>query len=227
MPDIDPAALSRPGPAVTSSTSTPLPPLKAISTTTPASSKPTKTISIGQRIDLEPIYTSLKQSIGTDNWPSYKEAISLFVLGHLDQKELCTRIDPFLTIDPSTLHFHNQLIAALYGNVTRDLPDHTGVAAFVSANDKPSQNVTKPISGDAAEQRLKTEVMNLPARDRRRLKDIPDTGEQVDGVSGAISAYHVAKGMRIPDMVPSSAGGHNKTSPWPPANKPLSFISDP
>lgn len=34
--------------------------------------------------------------------------------------------------------------------------------------------LSKPVSGDAAEQRLKTEVMQLPARDRRRLKDISD-----------------------------------------------------
>ena len=30
------------------------------------------------------------------------------------------------------------------------------------------------MAGDAAEQRLKTEVMQLPARDRRRLKEVPD-----------------------------------------------------
>jgi hypothetical protein len=34
--------------------------------------------------------------------------------------------------------------------------------------------VSKPVSGDAAEQRLKTEVMQLPPRDRRRIKGIPE-----------------------------------------------------
>lgn len=69
-------------------------------------------------------------------------------------------------------HLHNQLIAAIYGNVVRDLPD-PGVAPWVSANDKPTV-LSKPVSGDAAEQRLKTEVMQLPARDRRRLKEVPE-----------------------------------------------------
>ena len=215
MPDINPAALSRIGPTASPSTSsTPLPSLKLINTSSAAASatKPSKTVSMGQRIELESIYTSLKHSIDVDNWAPYKEAISLFVLGHLNQKELSARVDPFLTIDATTLHAHNQLIAALYGNVTRDLPDHSGVAAFVSANDKPNINISKPVSGDAAEQRLKREVMTLPARDRRRLKDIPDTGGSVDTVSEAVRAYHLAKGMRMPDMVPTSAGGHNKTS---------------
>ena len=52
------------------------------------------------------------------------------------------------------------------------MPDQ-GLAPWVSANDKPSAAAgNKPVSGDAAERRLKGEVMQLPARDRRRLKDI-------------------------------------------------------
>lgn len=41
----------------------------------------------------------------------------------------------------------------------------------MSANDKPTV-LSKPVVGDAAEQRLKTEVMQLPARERRRLKEV-------------------------------------------------------
>lgn len=52
------------------------------------------------------------------------------------------------------------------------MPDQ-GLAPWVSANDKPSTNTgSKPTSGDASERRLKGEVMQLPARDRRRIKDL-------------------------------------------------------
>jgi transcriptional coactivator HFI1/ADA1 len=52
------------------------------------------------------------------------------------------------------------------------MPDQ-GPAPWVSANDKPVPPSTiKPVSGDAAERKLKGEVMQLPARDRRRIKDI-------------------------------------------------------
>lgn len=69
-------------------------------------------------------------------------------------------------------HLHNQLVAAIYGNVTREMPDQ-GLAPWVSANDKPSTSTgSKPTSGDASERRLKGEVMQLPARDRRRIKDL-------------------------------------------------------
>lgn len=83
------------------------------------------------------------------------------------------RIDGILTSQSGeTEHLHNQLIAAIYGNVTREMPD-LGVASWVSANDKPTTGAgSKPVNGDAAEQRLKWEVMQLPSRDRRRVKDI-------------------------------------------------------
>jgi len=52
------------------------------------------------------------------------------------------------------------------------MPD-LGLASWVSANDKPTANTgAKPVTGDAAERRLKGEVMQLPNRDRRRIKDL-------------------------------------------------------
>lgn len=52
------------------------------------------------------------------------------------------------------------------------MPDQ-GLAPWVSANDKPAVGAgSKPTSGDAAEMRLKGEVMQLLSRDRRRIKDL-------------------------------------------------------
>ena len=95
-----------------------------------------------------------------------------FPIGRLNQNELAFQIDHYVTTDPNVEHLHNQLIAGIYGNVSRDPPE-PGVASWVSANDKPTV-LSKPVSGDAAEQRLKTEVMQLPARDRRRIKEAAD-----------------------------------------------------
>lgn len=192
MPDIDPAALSRSDSMTIANPS--LLSLKQVNGySTPPSQKAPKTVSTAQRIDLEPLYTSLKAAIG-DHWTKYKDALRLYILGtlrytgtlsdnldgltqhspigHLNQNELSFQIDYFVTADPNTEHLHNQLIAGIYGNVTRDPPE-PGVAPWVSANDKPTV-LSKPVSGDAAEQRLKTEVMQLPARDRRRIKEVPD-----------------------------------------------------
>lgn len=52
------------------------------------------------------------------------------------------------------------------------MPDQ-GLAPWVSANDKPAATTgIKPVSGDATERRLKGDVMQLPTRDRRRIKDL-------------------------------------------------------
>lgn len=166
---------------------------------------------MGQRIDLEPLYMALKLAIG-EYWVPYKEATSLFILGQLNQAELSARIDHFFGSDLNKEHLHNQLISAVYGNVTRDLPDHV-VASWVSANDKPTI-ASKPVTGDAAEQRLKMEVMQLPARDRRRLKEIPES-DPFDTVADMLVEYHQAKQVRVPDVAPMSAGGMNKTN-WEP-----------
>lgn len=190
MVDINPAALSRPSVNL----STPILATKSINVSVPPLQKPKTSQLIPARIDLEPIYTALRAHIGLEQWTIYKEAVSNFLLGlstpqtycppcpetnrypfvgRLNQAELSARIDPILASpDGSKEHLHNQLIAAIYGNVTREMPDQ-GLAPWVSANDKPSANTSnKPVSGDAAERRLKGEVMQLPSRDRRRIKDL-------------------------------------------------------
>jgi transcriptional coactivator HFI1/ADA1 len=128
--------------------------------------------------------------------------------GQLNQSELERRINPFLIADPSLTHTHNQFLLAIRQNASRETPE-PGVAAFVSANDKPTSS-SKPVSGDAAEQRLKTEIMQLPARERHRLKAIQD--EPADAFQSMMAEFYDVRQIRPPDLVPASAGGNIKTS---------------
>jgi transcriptional coactivator HFI1/ADA1 len=73
--DIDPTALSRPA-----ISTTPILPPKTISLSALNAPKVSKSSHVPPRIDLEPLYTALKLVIG-DHWGTYKETISLFVLG--------------------------------------------------------------------------------------------------------------------------------------------------
>lgn len=91
MPDIDPAALSRPDSISQPSTSLVI--NKQNNTPTAPAPKAQKASNTVQRIDLEPLYTSLKAAIG-DQWGKYKEATSLFILGeavkpiHMDSQSI-------------------------------------------------------------------------------------------------------------------------------------------
>ncbi|TGJ88622.1 hypothetical protein E0Z10_g133 [Xylaria hypoxylon] len=206
MPDIDPAALSS-RPSVSVST----PVLKTITVSTPATQKITKTSQIiPARIDLEPLYTALKAVIGIEQWNTYKDSTTQFILGRLNQVEFSERIDPIL-VSPNgeKTHLHNQLLAAIYGNLTREMPDQ-GLAPWVSANDKPATNVgAKPVTGDAAERRLKAEVMQLPSRDRRRIKDLAlNDFDPLDAMTDMFMEHHRGRNTRAPD-VPQSATGLN------------------
>ncbi|EPS31235.1 hypothetical protein POX_h09533 [Penicillium oxalicum] len=196
---IDPAALSRPDSSNAA---------KAAATTSSTAVKSSRSLPSVPRLDLEPAYTELKAAIG-DKWAEYKEATASFLLGHYNQNEYASRVDYFLCADTKIEHLHNNFICAIFANLTRDLPDH-GVAVWVSANDKPSL-VSKPVSGDAAEQRLKTEVMQLPPRDRRRIKAIPERDPN-DAPAPELEIYHQAKQIKLPSQVPASAGGLNKTN---------------
>ncbi|KAI1389935.1 transcriptional regulator of RNA polII, SAGA, subunit-domain-containing protein [Hypoxylon trugodes] len=208
MPDIDPAALSRP--SVTLSTTT----LKSITVSAQPSQKVPKTSQIiPARIDLEPLYTALKSAIGNEQWNAYKEATTQFVLGRLNQVEYSERIDPIL-LSPNgdKTHLHNQLLAAIYGNLTREMPDQ-GVAPWVSANDKPTTNVgAKPVTGDAAERKLKGEVMQLPSRDRRRIKELAQNDfDPFESMANMFTEHHRGRPTKVPDAPQSaSANGLNK-----------------
>lgn len=83
MPNIDPAALSR-SETFTQPTSLSLGQSKPNGAPIALTFKTIRTTATAQRIDLEPLYTSLKAAIG-DNWTQYKEAVSLYILGMCDQ----------------------------------------------------------------------------------------------------------------------------------------------
>ncbi|KAL2157663.1 hypothetical protein VTH06DRAFT_5146 [Thermothelomyces fergusii] len=206
MVDINPAALSRPSVGL----STPVLSKQSINVSAPTIHKAPKTSQlIPARIDLEPIYTALKASIGAEQWPTYKETITSFLIGRLNQAEFSERIEPILaSADGTREHLHNQLIAAIYGNVTREMPDQ-GLAPWVSANDKPSTTAgTKPVSGDAAERRLKGEVMQLPPRDRRRIKDLAHNDfDPYESLANVFTEHARMRHPKSADVPASAAAG--------------------
>ncbi|PHH70234.1 hypothetical protein CDD80_6156 [Ophiocordyceps camponoti-rufipedis] len=208
MPDIDPAALSRP--VVT--LSTPILSHKTLSISSAGTIRPVKASQIiPARIDLEPVYGPLKAAIGAEQWLIYKETTAEFLTGRLSQAEFSDRMDPLLGGDNGEKdHLHNLLVAALLGNVTREMPDQ-GIAPWVSANDKPVAPVaSKPVTGDAAERRLKGDVMQLPARDRRRIKDLAQMDfDPHDALANAFIDSH-RKPTSIPEPSSSAVGSINK-----------------
>jgi transcriptional coactivator HFI1/ADA1 len=138
--------------------------------------------------------------------------------GRLSTNEFNDVTDSFLSTSSQTEHAHNSLVCAILYNVAREKPEHLGPAIWVTAaTDKSSTaGPSKPnIASDAGEQRLKVEVMALPARDRRRLKGIGAGADKVEDDSllkRKYEDYYQAGKIRVPENVPPSAGGLNKTN---------------
>lgn len=132
--------------------------------------------------------------------------------GRLNQAEYSERIDPIISSQHGDKeHLHNQLLAALYANVTREMPDQ-GLAPWVSANDKPAIGTgTKPVSGDATERRLKGQVMQLPSRDRRRIKDLQQNDVCTNAPVRHIDCANISCAVLTPPLLVRSlrlARGH-------------------
>ncbi|KAL9058318.1 MAG: hypothetical protein Q9162_001773 [Coniocarpon cinnabarinum] len=180
--------------------------------TTSTSQKGSKPAQVSPRVDVEPLYTTLKAGVG-EAWGSYKSAVSRFVLGHLSHMELTRTTHPLLTTD-ILLHTHNKLVVALMTNMTREPPD-APVAPWVAATDKQPTTSTKPLAGDnAAAMRLKTETMQLPAKQRARIKNTND--DPVGPLVGGFAAE--AYGRRLPAAAAPGGGVGTPLTSGPPAS---------
>lgn len=137
-------------------------------------------------------------------------------LGELSASEFGDLTDSFLLATPAVEHAHNSLICAILHNTTRDVPDQAPAVWVSAATDKAAHALSSKtnVASDAAEQRLKAEVMALMPRDRRRIKAIAaDKAEDEAAARQNIyEEYYRASKIRVPDSVPASAGGLNKTN---------------
>ena len=92
---------------------------------------------------------------------------------------------------------------------SRDPPPHE-IAPYVLATNRASTTLSRGLrgglsnptdSGDArVEARLKTEVMSLAPRDRRRIKEVPESLNPEEILPSLLRSYYQAKQIKIPDL---------------------------
>lgn len=186
---------------------------KNAASSTPKQAKPAQTFS---RIDFEPLYVDLKDALG-HKWDTYYEAITRFIRGELHAREFGYLCDDVLYANDNVLHLHNKFVCAVAFNSARDNPE-PGVATWVTAaSDKSGATSSNKaaITSDAGEQRLKKEVMAIPARDRRRVKGAQTDKAEEEAQSSRRNQYeesYQASRIRAPEAAPQSAGGLTKTN---------------
>jgi transcriptional coactivator HFI1/ADA1 len=142
---------------------------------------------------------------------------NLHATGELNAQEYGDLCDAFIYATPQTEHAHNSLILAIICNTGKDPPE-PGLAAWVSATTDKSALATgtKPaVASDASEQRLKSEVMALQARERRRLKAIANdkAEEEAAARKNPYEEYYLAGRIKAPESTAvTGTGGLTKTN---------------
>ncbi|RLV94189.1 Transcriptional coactivator HFI1/ADA1 [Spathaspora sp. JA1] len=136
---------------------------------TPAASKGKS----NKRLELERLIREFQTKLG-NNWGKYHETLSLFLIGKLSRAELVSIITPLLK--DGLLKYHNKLLLLNFANSLKDGPlDFSN--EFASFWNKKAAKSTKVKS--VQYEKIKQNIMGLPIRERRRIKNITrDSGKR-------------------------------------------------
>ncbi|CAH2353992.1 transcriptional coactivator Hfi1p/ADA1 [[Candida] railenensis] len=140
-------------------------------------------------IELENHIREFQNKLGND-WDKYQETLSLFLIGKLSRNEMVDIITPILkgaTGGAKPAHnlvkFHNKLLLMNFANSLKDGPldPNSEFASFW--NKKNSVGKPKNVKSSQYE-KFKQNIMGLPIRERRRIKNI----SRESGKKGKLSA---------------------------------------
>lgn len=117
------------------------------------------------RIDIDSAMTRFQRKLGR-NWDKYRDAITHFLMGKLTRPELTAVLGGFLT--PLEVRTHNYLLLAILANSLREPPpgDDGGLSGWKA------RGTTRKANVDTPTELLHREIMALPARERKRIKNI-------------------------------------------------------
>ncbi|EGW31535.1 uncharacterized protein SPAPADRAFT_62127, partial [Spathaspora passalidarum NRRL Y-27907] len=126
-----------------------------------------------KRLELERLIREFQTKLG-NNWEKYHETLSLFLIGKLSRAELVSTITPLLK--DGLLKYHNKLLLLNFANSLKDGPlDFSN--EFASFWNKKAAKSTKVKSTQY--EKFKQNIMGLPIRERRRIKNITrDSGKR-------------------------------------------------
>ncbi|ODV80475.1 uncharacterized protein CANTADRAFT_25009 [Suhomyces tanzawaensis NRRL Y-17324] len=141
--------------------------------------------STNKRLELETLIREFQNKLG-NNWEKYHETLSLFLIGKLSRNEFVQTITPILK--DGLIKYHNKLLLFNFANSLKDGPlDFSN--EFATFWNKKAQKTTKVKSTQY--EKFKQNIMGLPIRERRRIKNITrDSGKKGKLSSGITLTRH-------------------------------------
>jgi transcriptional coactivator HFI1/ADA1 len=148
-----------------------------INSTTIGSDK-SKQSNISKRIEVDKLVTELQRKMGS-YWDKYQRTTSLYLLGKLSRQEFTHTLTPLLT-DSKMVRMHNQLLLANLANSLRDGPNQQMLKkSGFGGNSSSKKKKDSKVKVSSQYEKLKKTIMNLPIRERYRIKTITrDSGKR-------------------------------------------------
>jgi len=145
----------------------------AQTTTSTNGASGTKQSKSNKRNELEKLIREFQTKLG-ENWEKYHENVSLFLIGKLSRPELVDNLNGILKDD--LFQYHNKLLLLNFANSLKDGPfDYSN--DFALFWNKKSTKTSKVKSSQY--EKFKQNIMGLPIKERRRIKNISrDSGKQ-------------------------------------------------
>lgn len=137
-----------------------------------------------KRWELENLLRDFQSKLGP-NWEKYHETVSLFLIGRLSRPELVSTLNPILTDD--LYQYHNKLLLFNLSNSLKDAPLDFGHEFASFWNKKSNKNKVKSTQYE----KFKQNIMSLPVKERRRIKNITrESGKQGKLAAGITLTRH-------------------------------------
>ncbi|CCH41113.1 Transcriptional coactivator HFI1/ADA1 [Wickerhamomyces ciferrii] len=170
MSEISPAKVASPLPIGSSVNSTPVIQQNTIEASSNAKNAGSTKNTLSKRIEVETLVKDFKKKMG-NNWDKYQTTISAFLIGRLSRGELTAVLSELLT-DSKLVRMHNQLLLANLANALRDGPNSASANSGFGGIGSNKRKKDGRVKASSQYEKLKKDIMNLPIRERRRIKTI-------------------------------------------------------
>lgn len=122
------------------------------------------------RIDVDSLMNEFRQELGAERWENYRDSLTHFLMGKLSRAELVRCLREQLGLNGAAMKNHNTLVLSLLTNACREAPP--GAESSLADWKANTRGKSKHSGMEASNDLLHKEILSMPVRERRRIKNI-------------------------------------------------------
>lgn len=123
------------------------------------------------RIDVDSLMNEFRRELGPSKWEKYRDSLTHFLMGKLSRAELVKCLKENLGLSGYAMRNHNTLVLSLLANACREAPPGTE-SSLAEWKATTRGGKARHTQIDSTNDRMHKEILSLPVRERRRIKNI-------------------------------------------------------